>query len=58
MTGSVWNIQETTGRLSCTGLGRHLRTDDWIRNVAIGDVTISSTPAFWAVDDCDATCDG
>ena len=38
MTGSVWNIQETevtTGRLSCTGLGKHPRTDDWIRNVTI-----------------------
>ena len=35
MTGSVWNIQKTTGRLSCTGLGKHPRTDDWIRNVAI-----------------------
>ena len=51
MTGSVWNIQETTGRLSCTGL-------EWIRNVAIGDVTVSSTLTFWAVDDRDATRDG
>ena len=58
MTGSVWNIQETTGRLSCTGLGKHPRTDDCIRNVTIDDVTISSTLTFWAVDDRDATRDG